>query len=196
MGEKELMWGIDQEGLAGQLLTHVVLKDNNGKEINVITGHLKSGESPDARLWKGKQMDSVIEHLKKMKKKGNIIMGVDLNTSRNTQDFKKLYAATLDEKKGGFLQSAYKLQDAGEDDTLVPPNQHPERKYSSGKWRKGGSMIDKCREIYQTIDFIFHSKEFQTVNLLDYPTYAEIVAVSTLGLPCWKYPSDHFCVGA
>merc|ERR1711964_687932 len=108
-----------------------------------------------------------------------------------------LFEATM-KKSGGFLDSAYTLDDEskpGEDDDLVPINTN--KQYSSGKWRKGGTMLHKCREIYQNIDFILYSnKTFRTLNTMDIPTYAEIIADSRLGLPCWRYPSDHFCVGA
>merc|ERR1712096_182004 len=85
-----------------------------------------------------------------------------------------------------YLSPAYPLGDKGHHSTV--------------KWRKGGGQPAKIKpklETKRTIDFIFHSKAIEKKATLSIPHYDEVIAGSKgLGLPCWKYPSDHFMIGA
>merc|ERR1712098_998897 len=64
---------------------------------------------------------------------------------------------------------------------------------SSLKLRKAGEQTNKIGEnIEHTIDYIFTSPHFKNVGYLKLPTVKYVRKVYPDGLPCWKFPSDHF----
>merc|ERR1712098_546776 len=67
-------------------------------------------------------------------------------------------------------------------------------KVSSKKLRKAGEQTNKIGErIEHTIDYIFASPHFTKTAHLELPTVEEVKRVTgENGLPCWKFPSDHF----
>merc|ERR1711964_426586 len=69
-----------------------------------------------------------------------------------------------------------------------------EPKFTTMKWRKGGTQKDKRGKTIQTIDFIFYtSNGLECKRVLNMPM-EEIEP--DLHMPGWKYPSDHFMIGA
>merc|ERR1711964_221778 len=76
-------------------------------------------------------------------------------------------------------------------------------KYTSLKHRKGGEQKFKLCKTIQTIDFILYTNGAQDKKphwkchaVLDLPTLEYLEEMSPLLLNDWKYPSDHFCIGA
>jgi len=82
-----------------------------------------------------------------------------------------------------------KLIEAG----LVPENYT----VTSEKRRPGGKQPEKCKDVDQTIDFIFHSDHWTTHDTLTIPSLKEVLQNSKdIRMPNWQYPSDHFMIGA
>merc|ERR1711964_113757 len=162
-----------------QVALHVVLKYKDTK-IDIVTGHFKSGEKDTDKFVKPYHIAAFNEKLKELKANGNaLIVACDFNTNRATPAYEKFEQANLD------LESAYNLE-------LLDK----EKRYTSSKWRRGGDQPDKCKVVEQTIDFIFTNKKLKATKTLSVPTSSEVSNASELLLPCWRYPSDHFMIGA
>merc|ERR1711964_315071 len=166
---------------AKQVAMHVVLQTIAGnKKIEVLTGHYKSGDEPDDLAVKPLHMEAITKKLQELRETGNaVIFSADLNTDRATAAY-KMFAKenVVDEgnsEKTAFLKSAYNLQKL-----------HEEERCTASKHRRGGDQPDKCKEVHQTIDFIFTNKKLKAVATLSVPTYKEVTKDSELLLPCWK----------
>jgi len=175
--------------VAKQVAMHVVFKtiDGNkelGSEIDVVTGHFKSGKKPEDVCVKPMHIDALIKKLNEIKTKNNpLIFAADFNTNRETAAFKKFEKEMIGKDK--LLQSSYPL---GVNDM-----------FTASKWRRGGGQPSKCHLVEETIDFIFHNSGpngFKTVGTLSVPHSDVVKKSSPLRLPCWRYPSDHFMIGA
>merc|ERR1711964_417889 len=131
-----------------------------------------------------------------LNKEHPLILSCDLNTSRHSPSFKTFEKNNILKKDG--LKSAYGLESEGWiDPERGTPITKLEGRYTASKWRRGGNQPEKCRPISETIDFIFYSnKHFTQSRTLSVPTNEEVSATSKLLLPCWRYPSDHFMIGA
>lgn len=109
---------------------------------------------------------------------------------------------------GDFLESAYDFVKNNKEG--VDSNRN-----SALKFRKGGEQASKRNVLDDhTIDYIFHSKDhWKVLQRLSIPTFKEVNEGTggedfegpynkskrdVLGqlLPHWKYPSDHFMIGA
>jgi len=146
--------------------------------IVVFTGHFKSGESADDVCVKPMQIQALTDAIKKVPNTDNIIVAADFNTKKGTPAFSHFANHNRN------LHSAYDIEKLDR-----------EKRYTSGKWRRGGNQPDKCKIIHQTIDFIF-TKGFDKVRNLSVPEWKRVKEVSPLMLPCFAYPSDHFMIGA
>merc|ERR1712138_222205 len=83
-------------------------------------------------------------------------------------------------------------------DLVSSYNLNDTQRLSSVKIRKGGDQPEKTGKFKNhTIDYIFHSKHWKTKGTLQIPLSEDVLkATNNLGLPCWKFPSDHFMLAA
>merc|ERR1712098_815454 len=184
MGEHvKLYQSAKKKKLSGQRLLLVVLRNKvTKKEFAVVTGHFKAG---------GKKINMQKYHiLELVKLLGNrpTIFACDLNNDAKSvvfQFFKSHTTQSLDEKPKERFESVYDLEE--------------KERFSCVKMRKGGNQSDKVGKVKNhTIDYIFYSKDgFKPKAHLEIPKKDEVLAATNgLGLPCWKYPSDHFMLAA
>jgi len=171
------------------------LPDNNKNEIRV-----RDAWTIDYKSHQAKFMREEIEKL-------NVpaIYACDFNSNPATAAYKTLIKKA--ENEPPQLLRAYE-EFSGEgfkkpDYNLIVDKREPGCKYSSAKWRKGGEQKDKLCKTVQTIDFIFYTtgtqdkqKHWKCHAVLDLPTLEHLKERSPLLLNDWKYPSDHFCIGA
>lgn len=181
----------DKGDLAKQVYLTVKLKNIRTKqEFMVVSAHLKSGKPVETPVKKAqaKEIGEILKNIKDAEKIP-IVFGLDFNTSADNPDgvireFHRAY--------GAFLQSAYVL-DFNSKST----------RFTAVKQRYGGEQPNKVdnRPEKHTIDFIFHDPAIKCVATLRVPEFKVVKNGSKMNgkpiyLPCWKYPSDHFMIGA
>merc|ERR1711964_302417 len=139
---------------------------------------------PDDVAVKPLHMDALTNKLQELRETGNaVIFAADLNTGMDTPAYVKFAKDNVDAETA-FLTSAYDLAE-----------QNKQHRFTASKWRRGGDQKDKCKRVEQTIDFIFTSG-MKAVATLSVPDSETVENDSELLLPCWRYPSDHFMIGA
>jgi len=173
-------FGEDSEKESGQRIVILTLKHKqSNKEFVVVTGHFKSGDDQKPKVLKMKKyhVDVLTEKLKEYAGKP-IIFTCDFNTSVSSKTFE--YFQDLNKT----LTSAYDLSDT--------------ERLSTVKKRKGGDQPNKVgKEKNHTIDFIFYSQAWKCVGTLGIPHKDHVLKETNgLGMPCWRYPSDHFMLCA
>merc|ERR1712093_587102 len=193
-------------------------RDN--KDFYVVTAHCKSGPTYTDIKEKQYMAMTLAEEFHKEYKDAPVVFGADFNANKETTAFKLFFNGSCKElteehelyemiKKGGKKVKTYERPN-GEKYTL------PEQKnvkfamnnffdhtypldgpYTVVKWRKGGKQKEKLKITTETIDFICHSKgHFETKGLLSVPEQEVVEKASPTLMPGWKYPSDHFFIGA
>jgi endonuclease/exonuclease/phosphatase family metal-dependent hydrolase len=171
---------VGQGDEASQRLMYAILKNRNGpsegKQFAVVTGHFKSGEEnkdKPMQILHVKELSSLLTTFLTLKNMP-VIFACDFNKSWES--------APVQTFRTNFpnMTSAYDATD--------------KKRVSSKKLRKAGEQTNKIGErIEHTIDYIFTSKHFTKRAHLELPTVKEVEAVTREnGLPCWKFPSDHF----
>lgn len=165
----------------------------------------------DVEWWNEKTADKTDDELKKLKPKDHwarktlssayALPKVEVVPAMETVIIAN---GNEDDRNQHQVTEREKLDKKGEN-IMVPvyvkdePNNN-ETSYSAVKWRIGGAQPNKIENTpeTQTIDFIFHSsKYFKTVGTLSIPDYDTVLKRSDeLCNPCWRYPSDHFMIGA
>jgi len=165
----------DREKKSGQGLFAVILQDiKNEQQVAVVTGHFKSGDG-NIPIKKNhiKSLLQLLDGFKEMP----IIFGCDFNRTSHSQIFQEFMQQVR--KNGIHMKRSY--PDEGD-------------AFGCVKWRKGGDQAKKIenRHKQETIDFILQSG-FTKKAILNLPKVETVLnATKGLGLPHWKYPSDHF----
>jgi len=198
-----------QVALAVKLQT-IVTKDEPARDFLMMTAHVKSGDSPKdvpVKIHQGKQVAGIIvEHNKKQMP---VIFACDFN-NKPGGDAHNAFTGEL-KAKDTTVKSAYenvlqewrcteeikhgrlsKIERVEGDCPKCKKLLTQEPKFTTDKWRKGGTQKDKRGKTKQTIDYIFYTEEFECSRVLNI-TKEKIEPVH---MPGWKYPSDHFCIAA
>lgn len=186
-----------KEGQAKQVAMYVTLKTkflrNDGtdknKTLTVLTGHFKSGDTQEDEAVKVEQWKDMIKNIEKHSKNGPLILAGDFNTDVYSPAYREFANGCKDiADNSAYPKTAKYVEDSGDEP------------YTAQKWRLGGKQKDKCKKVFQTIDFIFGNKEIDFYGKkrhLSVPKRSEVEAGSGgIYLPCWKYPSDHFMIGS
>jgi len=176
-----------QNKVSGQRVIILVLEDmSTSTKFVVATGHFKSGDEDKHKPMKREHIDEVFDKLNKDHEGKPVIFAMDFNTDVASDAFQYFQGRAMGEWATDKIvfESAYELNDTDHFTTI--------------KKRIGGDQPGKIGdEKHHTIDFIFHSRKLKCTGTLSIPHKNDILkATDNLGLPWWRYPSDHIMPGA
>jgi len=145
---------------------------STGKEICVATTHLKARSGALLSTLRNEQGKDILDYLNAFCEERPIIISGDFNAEPSEPVFK-----TLMQNDKTPLQSAYEMEENGEEDNL---------QYTTWKIRETG-------EQKHILDYIFHSPQLETVSTLNMPTEEQI---GEDRLPSLQFASDHLSLVA
>merc|ERR1711964_141030 len=169
------------------------------KDFLMMTAHVKSGNKPTdlpAKIAQGQEVAGII--IKQIAANANIpvIFACDFNNAPGADAHSAFFKA-LSARGTDVIMSAYSNVIGGFKGKATPTYEqmvNAEPEYTTDKWRKGGTQVDKRGKTAQTIDYIFYTpKDFEISRVLGMPPKKDL---EEFRMPGWRYPSDHFYVSA
>merc|ERR1712098_236104 len=123
-----------------------------------------------------------------------VILGADFNTNPGTKAFQKFDDVADAESAYIHTRENHDNPGFGIDVQEEYRNDTPATTF---KCRAGGTQPGKCQPVAQGIDFLFHSNQWQCTKTLSLGVdLYDMRNKGGVGLPNWRYPSDHLMIAA